>query len=810
MHTLVQDVQHALRQLRRSPGFAVTAALTLTMAIAANIIVFGVVNALLLNDLPVREPQQIFQIQQQSAMDITMSLPDLVSLRERNNSFSDLAAARYERVGIEAEETARAVWAYEVSGDYFSMLGVRPALGRYITDADDQNVNGSQVIVLSYACWKVRYAADPQIVGKTIKVNKVPFTVIGVAGESFRGTEKFLWPEVWVPIHDAPEIEGYNWLADRGNHNLWIIGRLRVGVTQEQASADVQDIASQLGREYPDNDKGVALRLVKPGFLGDALNGPVHGFLFGVMLLAGLVLVAACANLGGLFSARTADRAKEFGIRIAIGSSRARIMRQLMTESIVISLFSGLAAALMAASLLHALTLWHPQSEIPIQFLVEPGILVYLFSALLAVVTGVVFGAIPARQVWQADPNQTMKATGAGTGERRRFPVRDVLLAVQIALCGLLVSASFVSLRGLLQTVHMHFGFQPEGVTLASIDTNLGGYKSYEDAAQIEKKLLDAVSQIPGVTSAAYASSLPLSVNQSSNGFFAPGTTLFDNSTVKFLATYYDVSPDYFTASGTRILSGRAFTEHDNKQSPEVAIVNQTFARRLFGTEQAVGLYYPTSPGHQTLVVGVVEDGKYTVVTEEPKPAIFWPSGQSHDHDTVLVVRSNRDSTEMVAAVRQAISEVDGGLPTFLRDSWPNALKLVTFPARLATIALGVLGALAVMLAVTGIFGLASYTVAKRMRELGIRVALGASHRRILQAALQRTTVLLAAGSVAGLGLGAAAGKVLSHIVFGARATDPLTLMGVVLTMAAIGIFSAAVPAGRALSADPARLLRDE
>jgi predicted permease len=562
-----------------------------------------------------------------------------------------------------------------------------------------------------------------------------------------------------------------------------------------------------LSSQYPDVDKGLTLHLAQPGFLGDMLGGPMHGFLLGVMLLAALVLLAACANLGGLFAARISDRAKEIGIRIAIGSSRRRILRQLVTESACLSLLGGAISACVAAGLLHALTMWHPESDFPVQLLVEPDAFVYLFAALLSLATGLLFGIIPARQVWETDPNQVLKASGASGIALRRFTLRDILLAIQIALCCLLVTASFVALRGMQRTFDMPLGIRPEGITVATMDTHLAGY---EHSSEIQKRLLEAVRQIPGITGATLSNSIPLSLDQSGTAVYPPGTTSFTTSSQAFHANYYEVSPGYFAVAGTRLLAGRDFTDHDDDKSPDVAIVNETFAKRLFGTVNVVGRLYQDGPGHHFVIVGVVETGKYVTLTENPAPVVYWSIAQRGNSDTVLLVRSNRRSSEMIPAVRQAIAGVDPALPVFSLSTWTDVLGLVTFPARAATIALGVLGALAMMLAVTGIFGMASYTVSKRMRELGIRVALGAQNRHVLRAALGRAVLLLGIGSVAGLVLGVVASHVLASIVYQASAADPWVIAAVMVTMALIGLVSAAIPASRALSAEPARLLNDE
>jgi predicted permease len=811
MQTLLSDLRYSLRQLRRSPGFTFTTILMLTMAIAANVVVFGVVDALMLHPLPVREPGRLFEVEKvREGGGLNLSYPDYRDLRDRNRSFTALAAVRITRVALGFNGSAEPVWGYEVSGNYFEMLGVQPRLGRFLSLADDAKINGSQVAVLGYDYWQVRFGGDPAVVGKTVLVGKRPYTVIGVAPKNFSGTERFIWPDIWLPYLDSPEIEGMNWLEARGNNGTWVVGRLKDGVGATEATADLQRLAKQLAKEYPADCAGLELRITKPGMLGDALGGPVRAFLAGVMAMAGLVLLAACANLGALFSSRMTDRAKELGIRLAIGSSRGRILRQLLVESVLVAVAGGVAASLGSTALLNGLARWRPDfGELPVQFLVQPDWTVFAFSALLALGTGVLFGLIPARQVWKTDPNQTLKAAGTTSSGADRSRLRSTLLTVQIALCCLLVTASFVALRGLQRTFDVPLGFDPAGVTLATLDVHLAGYGVDKQAA-IQQRLLVQVAAIPGVTAAAYANTTPLSINNSSNTIYPPGTTDFSVANARFDAIDDSVSPGYFAVTGTRLLAGRDFTVHDDAKSPAVAIVNQTFAKRLFGTENAVGMRYPTGMGQMTEVVGVVEDGKYESLTEDSKPALFWPILQSQRSDMVLLVKSKRDPAEMASAMRKAIVEVDSGLPVFAVGTWTDALGIVTFPARAATIALSVLGALAMMLAVTGIFGTASYAVSRRMRELGIRVALGAQGRQVLRAALGRMTLLLGIGSGMGLLLGFAATRVMAGMVYQATASDPVVILAAVLTMSMLGLVSAALPARRALRVDPMVLLRED
>lgn len=809
MHSLLQDVRYAFRQLYKSPAFVLTALLTLAIGIGANVVVFGVINGLLLDPLPLPNPEQIYTLQHRSSTDINSSYPDYVDVRDRNVVFSGLAATRVMRIGLEASGSAQPVWGFEVSGNYFDVLSVRPLLGRFLSASDEQGDHASDSAVLSYACWKSRFDGDPKIVGTTVRINKHPYTIIGVAPAAFHGTEKFYWPEVWLPILNEAQIEGYNWIRQRNDVNSWVVGRLKPGVSPVQAEANLINIAAQLAREHPDTDEHLAYRLSKPGFLGDSLGGPVQSFMFGVLLLAGLVLLAACTNLGGLLAARTSDRARELAIRVAIGSSRTRILRQLIVESVVIAVAGGLLALLLSEVLLRLISRWRPMADFPIQFLVEPDNKLYFFALLVSVGTGMIFGLMPARQVWRTDPNSALRS-GSGTAiASRKFALRDILLGAQIAVCCLLVTACLVSLRGLRRAVTMPLGFNPQGANLANFDLHLADYSDAQ-VPVMQRRLLESAVHLPGVTSAAIGNSTPLALDQSNTSVFDEATTDFRASTQKFLAIYYQVSPGYFSTAGIRMLTGRDFTWHDDKGAPKVAIVNGIFARNLFGTNNAVGRRFRSHGSAPWEIVGVVEDGKYETLTEDPKPVIFYSILQQPNTSTTLVVRSSLPPSEMVPAIHEAINQVDRSIPMFTLSSWQDALGIMIFPAIAATVALSVFGALAVLLAITGLFGLASYTVSKRLRELGIRIALGAQQKQVLRAALARTVLLLTLGSIAGLLLGVAASRVLASIVYHASASDPLVLLGVLVTMLVIGLVSASLPARRALAIHPMDLLREE
>ncbi len=803
-----RDVHYAFRQLRHSPGFALTAILTLALGIGANVVVLSVLNALILQPLDLPHAKRLYSIVQKEPGNDNQSYPDYLDYRARNSTFTDMAAYQMDIAGLSVHGPAEKRWEYEVSGNYFDMLGVQPELGRLFHASDEHGANSAPYIVLSDAFWRSRFHADPGVLGTVVQLNKHPFTIIGVAPASFHGIELFMWPDFWMPIVNEHQAEGYDFLTSRGNHGLWIVGLLKPGVTVQQATDNLNVIAEQLGKQYPNFDQGMRARLVKPGLMGDTLGDATSAFLYGIFVLAFLVLLAACANLASIFAARAADRSRELAIRLAIGSSRWHILRQLLTEAVLISLAGGIVGTAFAALLLRLLTRWQPFSDFPVHVTVTADARVYGLAVLLSLASGLLFGLLPARQIWQTDAARVMRGTAALV-LFRRFTLRDFLLGVQIALCTLLVTASLVAARGMQRSLHAPIGFEPQGAMLASTDMQMAGY-SDKDSLVIQKRMLEEAHGTPGVTAAGIINNTPLSGNGASSGFYREGTTEFTPSHVALGAKYFSFSPGYLQAAGTRLIAGRDVTWQDNAGSPKVALVNEIFARRLFGSATAaIGRRFLRGAKDGFEVVGVVEDGKYDSLTEDSQGAVFFPLAQANDYDTTLVVRSQRPDADTAFAMHRIISGIDPGLP-FTIHSWPASLSLVLFPARVAAASLGIMGLLAAMLAITGTFGVAAYSVSKRMRELGIRVALGARRAQLMRSALGRPLILLTSGSILGLALGMLTSRFLAQIVYHATSRDPLVMGGVVATMALIGLVATWIPARHALAVDPARLLREE
>ncbi|MGA2167754.1 MAG: ABC transporter permease [Terracidiphilus sp.] len=807
------DMRLAMRQLRKAPGFAVTAVLTLALAIGANAIVFSVLNALVLRPLNVPQPENLFMVQREFPRGVTpsQSYPDYRDLRDRNHSFESLITFNIiGGVGLDTGSGNPAVaWPYLVSGNYFDALGVQPYLGRFLHASDEHGKNSAPYVVLSYAYWHSCFNSDPAAVGRTVQINKHPYTIVGVAPAGFRGTELFFAPDFFAPFVDMPQIAGWDPLDERDDHFTWVIGHLKPGVTPAAAAADLNTIAAAMAKTYPKEDELLKFSLARPGLVGDTLGRPARAFMAGLMLLAGLILLAACANLGSLFAARAADRSRELAVRMALGSKRRYIVRQLFTEAILVSLAGGVCGMAGAVAILRVLSTWQPISGIPINVPVNPDVTTYALALLLAIFSGFVFGLVPVRQVLRSDPWQVIRSGSSGGGRMRRFTLREALLGLQIAICAVLVTGSLVAVRGLARSMESNYGFQPQDVMLVHTDLHMGGYDD-DRQTQMQRRMLDAAAAIPSVTAAGYADRLPLSIGGSDSSVFADSTTDYRPANVIADAQTLDVSPDYFRASGTALLAGRSFTMDDDKKAPAVAVVNKEFARKLFGSvEKAVGGHFKKWGGDRVEVVGVVEDGKYETLTESPQPAMFYSFLQEPFGNTWIIVRSQHGALEVAGALQRSLRRLDPALPLEIK-TWNSELESALFAARVATVALGVLGVLGAMLAITGIFGMASYAVSKRLRELGIRVALGANRREVLGAALGRAFRLLAIGSAAGIILGVLATRVLSYIVYQATPSDPIVLGGVMLTMLAVGLVAAWIPARHALNVDPMILLRDE
>ena len=805
MRTFLEDTRYALRVLLKSPGFTVAAVLTLALGIGANTAVFSIVNALILRPLPVERPSELVFLEN-ARYGPSQSFPNYKDLRDRNQVFAGLVGYRMAPMELETDRGAERIWGYLATGNYFDLLGVKPALGRFFNQRDDVHAGASPYAVLSYGAWHARFGGDPAIVGKVIRINRLPYTVFGVAPPDFHGTELFYWPEVWVPMMMEPRIESRSWLDERSTWNTFVLGRLKPNVSPAQAEANLNSIAVEMTRQFPNENEGLHFQLTKPGLIGDLIGAPAKAFALGVLILACLVLLAACTNLASMFTARATDRQRELAVRLAIGAGRGRVVRQVLTETVVLSLAGGGAGYLLASFLSSALSLWHAPMDFPVQFKVTVDWRVFLFAMAGSIVAAGLSGCAPAWRASKTDPNAALR--GASATWRSRLALRDLLVTVQVAICFVLISASFLSLRGLEQALQMNLGFQPQHVSTAAFELSLAGYPE-ERGRAFQRQALEAIQQLPGVQSAAYSNSVPLSIDQSHTAVYpADKTDLRPPDRINVV--YYQVSPQFFAALGTKLLAGREFTWHDDSKSPPVAIINLAFAKRVFHNENAVGRRFPSYSGTPVEVVGVVEDGKYESLTESQQPVVFWPILQSYNPTTTLEVRSSLPATQMVSEIRRTMANLDPELPLYGVGGLEQMLGFAFLPTRAAALALSAFGALAIMLAATGIHGLVAYAVARRTHEIGIRMAIGARPVQILRVILSKTAALLFFGSLVGFALALAVGRVIASIVYQTQPRDPLVMVSVWLAIALLGLFASWSPARRATRVDPLVALRYE
>ncbi|MGA2217109.1 MAG: ABC transporter permease [Terracidiphilus sp.] len=809
MKFIGQDLRYSLRVLLKSPGFTTIAVITLALGIGANVVVFGVMNALILHPLNVPHADRLYQVERGKDKAGNQSYPDYLDLRDRNRSFDDLEAYDGTVAGIDTGGDPSSAWVELVTGNYFDGLRLHPFLGRLFHAADERGADSAPYIVLTHAYWHSHFHDDPGVVGRVVQVNKHPFTIVGVAPIEFHGTIVFFSPDFFVPIVNQDQLENENDLDRRGKRWIFsVMGHLKEGVTPSQAIADLNSIGAELEKSYPNTDSDMTFALASPSLYGDEIGTPVKAFITGLMALAVMILLAACTNLGSLFAARAADRSREVALRIALGSSRSRILRQLLTEATLISLLGGAVGFTGSIVLLRALSKWQPFTRYPVHLQVNADVKVYGLALVLTLVSGLLFGAVPLRRVLRANPYDVIKAESSGRSGRW-IPLRDLLLVAQIAICALLVTSSLVAVRGLMRAQNSNFGFEPQNVMLADVDLSMAGY-SGDQIPAMQRRILEAMQALPGAETAGLVNPAPLYAGSAKSLVFTDRTADLKPVNAAAQTFVYKISPDYFHAAGTALLSGRDLTWHDDKGAPRVAVVNAEFARKVFGSPTgALGAHYKLPDGTRIEVVGIAEQGKYGSLAEEPKPAMFIPFLQSPSSETWVVVRSNRDPKQMGPAIISTIRNIDSGLPIYIQ-TWVKELDHPLFAPRMATYSLGALGLIAAMLCITGVFGTAAYTVSKRRRQIGIRMALGAQRVQVLQAALGRAFNMIFAGSAVGLILGLLASRVLASIVYQATSRDPLILVGVVVAMSLLGLIATWIPAQRALAVDPLILLREE
>ena len=812
MESLFKDVQYGFRNLVKRPSYTVIALITLALGIGANTAIFSLISTVLLRPLPVPHPDQLVEVYGTTHRGADYTLQSYLNYkdyRDRNNVFSGLMSYRMAAMSISHEDRNERVWGYLVSGNYFETLGLNPFLGRYFRPEEDQTPSSHPVAVITYACWQKRFASAQNVSGQTLRINGITFTIIGVAPEGFRGTEVAYMPEIFVPTMMAPQIEpGSTYLQGRADDNLFVVGRLKEGVTLAQAESALTGITQQLGKEYPHENEGRGVRLLTPGLFIPEIRNSVISFSGVLMGVVALVLLLACVNLANLLLARATERRKELAIRLAMGASRARIVRQLVTEAVMLSLGGGLGGLALATWINALVSSMKFPSDLPLVFDLRIDWRVLSFAFAISLVTGIAFGLLPAWQASRPDLIPALKDEKS-MGGFRRSRLRNGLVIVQVALSLVLLVCAGLVVRSLQVAQKTRPGFTPENAVTLSFDLGLQGYTE-EKGRAFERDILRRAEVLPGIRSVALVGTVPLSLDYSFTTIYVEGQAATATSDLP-VAVPNEISPNYFRTMEIP-LRGRDFTDRDDKDESRVAIVNETFARRLFPGRDAIGGRFnfngPDKPFWE--IVGVAADGKYNSLGEAAQPAVYQPMFRDYHTSPALVARTTGDPKAAIAALRGELQTLDSTLPTYNARTLTDQLDVPLFPYRMAAVVLGSFGVLAVMLAAIGIYGVMSYVVAGRTREVGVRVALGAARADVLWLIMKQGMSLAVIGLAGGLLVGLVAARLIVKLLFGVNPTDPITFVGVTVLLGLVAGLACYIPARRATKVDPLVALRYE
>ena len=812
MRSLINDIRYGLRNFAKRPGFTAIAIVTLALGIGANTAIFSLVNTVLLRPLPVPHPEELTEVYGtfHNGADYTIqSYLNYKDYRDRNDVFSGLIAYRFAPMSISHESRNERIWGYLVSGNYFDVLGVQPFLGRYFTPEEDRTPGAYPLAVISYGCWQKRFASDRGIVGRALSLNGRTFTVIGVAPQGFNGTEVAYGPEIFVPMAMAHEVEpGSNWLESRDSDNLFVVGRLKPGVTTAQAEKALAAITFQLAKEYPHENEGRGVRLLTPGLFIPDIRNSVISFSSVLMGVVGLVLLLACVNLANLLLARATERRKELAIRLAMGASRARIVRQLVTESVLLSLAGGFGGLLLAAWINKLVTSIKLPTDIALIFDLRLDWRVLSFALVVSLATGVIFSLLPALQSSNPELVPALKDDSSLSGFRRSR-LRNSLVVVQVAVSLVLLVCAGLVVRSLQVAQKTRPGFTPENAVALSFDLGLQGYAE-EKGRAFQRQLIERTQTIPGVRSVALTSTVPLTLDYSYTSIYVEGQAITSTSELP-VAVPNVISPNYFHTMEIP-LRGRDFTERDDKEESRVAIINETFARRFFPGREAIGRRFnfsgPDKPYWE--VIGVAADGKYNSLGEDPKAAFYRPLLRDYSTNATLVARTTGDSNSALAALRGELLRMDSALPLYNVQTLSEHMNVPLFPFRMAAAVLGSFGVLAIVLAAIGIYGVMSYVVASRTREIGVRIAVGAAKRDVLILIIKQGMTLAIIGLGSGLLIAFGVAQLIAKLLFGVSPVDLVTFVGVTLLLGLVAVLACYIPARRAMKVDPLVALRYE
>ncbi len=814
MQTLWQDLRYGLRMMLKKPVFALIAIISLALGIGANTAIFSLVNLILFRPLPVANPEQVVSVSAvgKNGQFAAFSYPNYLDFRDRNEVLSGLLASRFVGLSLSRSGSNEKVWGNLVSGNYFDVLGVKPALGRTFLPEEDKTRLSHPVVVISHSLWQRRFGADPSVIDSDVLINGRKFKVIGVAPAGFKGTEIIYTPEIFVPFAMQKWIEPENdYLDDRGSQNLFAVGRIKPDVTVNQAETSLNILTAQLAKDFPNDNEGLRIQVVPPGFILPQIRNQMLGVSAALMGLVALVLLIACTNLANLLLARATERGKEIAIRLSIGASRARIVRQLLTECVMLAAAGGVIGVALTRWIIDSIMALKPPIEIPITLELHVDWRVLIFSMIVSVITGVLFGLAPALQSTKPDLTSALKDVASQSGVRRSL-LRNGLVVAQIAVSLVLLVAAGLTLRALQQLRAMNPGFNPENALMMNFDLSLQGHQT-DPGRQLRKQLLNRVQSLPGVQSASITDSMPLSMNYNGKGILIEGQQQ-ERGVNMPQAMSANIGLKYFETLGTPLLAGRDLTEQDQEGTTRSAVVNETFARKFFPganpIENALGKQFRTSPeGQPWQIVGVAKNGKYWTIGEEPRAFVWFPIGNQLAFNTLLVRTTSRP-VSVIGEVRGEFRNLDPNLPVTDVKPLTEHMNLSLFPARAVAALLAAFGFLALTLAAIGIFGVMSYAVSQRTREIGIRMALGAGAKEIFKLVVGQGLSLTLIGAGIGLALALVVTRFLSSLLYNVSAVDPLTFAVVTLLLGGVALLACYIPARRAMKVDPMVALRYE
>ncbi len=812
MTDLFRDLRYGARQLLRSPGFTFAAALCIALGIGANSATFSFANAFLWRKPMVKEPDRLVRIFVSWASGLkygSFSYLDYQDVRDQCTAFTGLVASSIMPFHLSAGDRNERIWGGVVSGNYFSELGVNMALGRGFLPEEDRTAGTHPVAVISNGLWKMNFGSDANVIGRMISLNTLSFTIVGVAPEGFNGIDTGLSQQIWIPLMMTGQMgDQRRSLTSRGNHWIGsIIGRLKPGMTLTQADAAVNTLMAHLAEKYPNSNKGTSallLTLAESSLHPMVRNGFVR-FMRLMFAVVGLILLLSCANVAGLLLARATARRKEIGIRMAIGAGRFRLIRQLLAESVLLSLFAGGVGLLLGIWLTRLAQSFTPPTDFPLRIDAGPDWSVIGFTFAVTMLTGLLFGLAPALSATNRDFVAILKEGNPVqlTGASR---LRRSLVVTQVALSLVLLIGASLVVRSLQSARDVDPGFNPDNQLVGTLDL---GLQRYDEAKgrQFIQMLRERLRFLPGVQSIGFADSLPLNLSSTQMAVQPEGYTppAGSNSPTIDVAT---VDYGYFSAMGIPVLRGRAFTDKDIVDSPPVIVINENFAMRFWPGQDPIGKRVRTA-GKEHLVIGVVKNGKYFSLGEDPKDFFYLPLEQYHRASVFLHVRTAVNPASTIDAVRGVIRTLDSKLPMSDLRTMHAALGFALLPARMAAGVVSGFAVLALFLAAIGLYGVMAYSVSQSVRDIGIRMALGAQARDVLRMILQAGMILTSIGLIIGLVLGFMLTRLMKSLLYGISPADPLSYAIAVLVLVAVACLSVVLPARRAARVDPMAALRE-